>query len=178
MLKKILGGFAAVIVLVLAFAAARPADYRVTRSAAMAAEPKAVWAQVNDFKNWGAWSPWAKLDPDAKNTISEPAAGVGATFAWEGNSKVGAGKMTILDSKAGELVDIRLEFFKPMPGVSKTLLTFQPEGAGTRMTWDMSGTNNFVGKLMCLFMDMDKMVGGDFERGLASIKGIVEKPAK
>lgn len=118
MLKRILGGLAAVVVCVLAFAATRPAEYRVTRSATMGAEPKAVWAQVNDFKNWSEWSPWAKLDPDAKNTISVPAAGVGATFAWEGNSKVGAGKMTMLDTKPGELIEIRLEFFKPMPGVS------------------------------------------------------------
>ncbi len=179
MWKKIFLGLVIVIVAFLIVVALQPAHFTVSRSATVAAPPERVFAQVNDFKAWNAWSPWAKLDPNCKYTFGDPSAGKGATYAWEGDGNVGSGSMTITDSRPGEHVDIRLEFIKPFPGICPTLFTFKPEGGGaaTNVTWTMSGEKNFISKAMCLFMSMDKMVGGDFEKGLANIKGIVEAPA-
>ena len=178
MWKKILLGLVVVIVLLLIVVAFQPAHFVVTRSATMQAPPERVFAQVNDFRAWNAWSPWTKIDPNCKYTFSDPASGKGATYAWEGNGDVGSGNMTITDSQPGEHVDIRLEFVKPFASVCPTLITFKPEsgGAATRVTWTMTGEKNFISKAMCLFMSMDKMVGGDFEKGLASMKAIVETP--
>ena len=115
-----------------------------------------------------------KLDPAAKNTFQGPESGVGAIFSWAGNNEVGEGKMTITESRPNELIRCNLEFFKPMAGTSLTEFTFKPEGAGTQVTWTMSGHHNLVAKAVCLFMSMDKMVGGQFEQGLATIKSLVE----
>lgn len=175
MLKKILIGLAVVLVAFLVVVAMQPADYRVSRSATISAPPSAVFPHVNEFKKWEPWNPWGKIDPAMKLTYDGPAGGPGASYAWVGNSEVGEGKMTITESKTNELIRIHLEFFKPMAGVSPTEFTFKPEGDRTTVTWTMSGTNNFIGKAFCLFMDMDKMVGGSFERGLADLKAIAEK---
>ena len=178
MWKKILLGVVVVIVIFLIVVALQPAHFVVTRAATIQAPPERVFAQVNDFKAWNAWSPWAKLDPNCKYTFSDPASGKGATYAWEGDGNVGSGNMTILDTRPAEQIDIRLEFIKPFAGISPTQFTFKPEGTdATRVTWTMSGENGFIGKAFCLFMNMDKKVGGDFEKGLANIKGIVEVPA-
>jgi hypothetical protein len=143
----------------------------------MAASPAAVFAQVDDFHKWEAWSPWAKLDPQAKNAYDGAASGVGAGFSWDGNDQVGKGRMTITQSTPSESIRIKLEFEKPYKDSSEVLFTFKPEGDKTAVTWSMSGENDFVSKAMCLLMDMEAMVGGQFEKGLASIKAIVEATA-
>lgn len=176
MIRKILFCLVILIAALVVIVAMQPADFRITRSAVMAAPPAAVFAQLNDFHNWQAWSPWAKLDPSAKNTFSGPSAGTGAGFAWSGNSEVGEGKMTITESRPDELILINLEFLKPFEAASTTEFTFRPEGGQTVVTWTMSGKNNFVGKAMSLLMNCDKMVGGQFEQGLANMKSLVEKP--
>jgi len=178
MLKKILIGLAVVIVVFVIVVATRPSDYRVSRSATIAAPPAAVFPHVNELKKWDPWSPWMKLDPNAKSTFEGSAAGKGAAMSWAGNNEVGEGKMTITESKPNELVHFHLEFYKPMTGTSEAEFTFKPEGNGTTITWSMTGKNNFIAKAMCMFMDMDKMVGGQFEKGLASIKSIVESVPK
>jgi hypothetical protein len=177
MLKKILIGLALVIVVFLIVVALQPSDFRVTRTATMAAPPATVFAQVNDFQKWRAWSPWEKMDPDMERTYEGPSAGEGAKYAWAGNSDVGEGNMTITESRPAELIRLKLEFIKPMEGTSDTVFTFKPQGDSTEVTWDMSGKNNFLAKAFCLFMNMDKMIGGQFEDGLANLKSIVEQPS-
>jgi uncharacterized protein YndB with AHSA1/START domain len=169
---------AVVVGILLAVASNRPDEFSVTRSATMAAPPAAVFEQVNDFHKWEAWSPWAKRDPNAKITFGGPPSGAGATFAWAGNSEVGEGKQAITESRPPELVRLKLEFIKPFPGTSDVEFTFKPEGSGTLVTWSMSGKNNLIGKAMSLFIDCDKMIGGDFEKGLSSMKAVVEAAPK
>ena len=177
MLKRILIGLAAIIVIFVIIAAMQPADFRITRSAIIAAPPPTVFEQVNDFHKWDEWSPWAKLDPNARNSFDGPAAGVGAGFSWSGNSDVGEGRMTITESKPGELILMKLEFTKPFTATNTTEFTFKPEGNQTAVTWTMSGRNNFMGKAMGLVLNCDKMVGGQFETGFGNLKAIVEKSA-
>jgi len=178
MLKKILLGLAVVVAAILVIAAFQPSTYRVERSITIATPPSVPFAQVNEFAKWQPWSPWEKMDPAMKRTFSGPATGVGAVYAWEGNSEVGSGRMTILESRPAELIRIKLEFFKPMEGVSEAVFAFKPEADRTAVTWSMTGANNYVGKLFCMFMNMDKMIGGDFEKGLASLKAVSESSAK
>jgi uncharacterized protein YndB with AHSA1/START domain len=178
MIKKILLIIAAIIVVVLIAAAFQPSEFRVTRSATIAAPPAAVFAEVNDFHRWPAWSPWERLDPAMKRTYEGPAAGVGAVYAWEGNREVGSGRMTITESRPADVIRIKLEFLKPMPGLAPTEFTFRPDGTGTAVTWAMTGTNNYLGKIICLFMNMEKFLGGRFEEGLQSLKAAAESPAK
>jgi uncharacterized protein YndB with AHSA1/START domain len=177
-LKKVLIVLVVVVAVFLVVVAMQPSEFRITRSARFAAPPEAAFAQVNDFHRWEAWSPWAKLDPAARNSFEGPTAGTGAKFAWAGNDKVGEGRMEILESRPGELVRIKLDFVKPMEGTSLTEFTFKPEGDQTAVTWTMSGHHSFVEKAFCLFVNMDKMVGGDFERGLAAMKSQAEAAAK
>lgn len=180
-MRKILfiavGVVAALILVLLIVVALQPSTFRVERATTIDAPPAAVFAEVNDFHRWEAWSPWAKLDPKAENTFEGPAAGTGAIFRWKGNADVGAGSMTITESKPGELVRIRLEFLEPMPGTSTADFSFVPTGTGTTVTWAMYGENNFIGRFFCLLMDMDKMVGGQFEQGLTGIRRVVEAKA-
>jgi hypothetical protein len=129
----------------------------------------ALFAHVNDHHKFAVWNPWMKLDPTVKNTYSGPDAGVGAICSWEGNSNVGAGTATIVESKPGELVRLRMEWRKPMEGISTVDFTFKPEGDKTLVTWEMYGPNSYMGKLMSLFIDCDKMCGDQFEKGLANL---------
>lgn len=152
----------------------RPDEFKVARSATIAAPPAAVFEQVNDFHKWEAWSPWAKLDPACRNTYSGAAAGQDAGFAWDGNNKVGAGRMTITDSQPTQLICINLEFLRPFKSTNVTEFTFRPNGNGTEIIWTMTGKNNVMSKVFGLFVDCEKMVGKDFEKGLASIKSVVE----
>ncbi len=176
MIKKILLTLAAAIVLFLVVAAFQPADFRITRKAVIPASPAAVFAQINDFRNWQAWSPWAKLDPGAKNSFDGPPAGVGSKFSWSGNNEVGEGSMKITASKPGESVVMDLVFTKPFAATNLTEFTMTPEGAGTEVTWSMSGKNSFIGKAMGLIINCNKMVGTKFEEGLANLKSAVAKP--
>jgi hypothetical protein len=174
MLKKILIGFVAVLAAFLIYASIQPSDYKIQRSIVISAAPKAVFTHVNDLGKWQAWSPWEKLDPAMKRTFEGPKAGPGAIYRWVGNNQVGEGSMTITESKPGELVRIKLEFLKPFKDSSDTEFTFTPEGKKTLVAWSMTGKNNFMSKIFCVFMDMDKMVGGQFEKGLADMKTAAE----
>lgn len=178
MLTKILIGLVAVIGAFLVIVAMRPSDFRVERSAVVSAPAPVVFAQVNDLHNWDAWSPWAKLDPAAKQTFDGPRAGTGAAFAWVGNSQVGEGRMTITESRPSELIRFRLDFVKPFAGTNTAEFTFTPQGDQTAVTWSMSGRQNFMAKAFCMFMSMDKMVGGQFEQGLAQMKSMAEAANK
>jgi len=174
MVKKILIALAVVLALFLVVVAAQPGEFRVERSAIVSAPAAAVFAHVNDFHRWEAWSPWGKLDPGMKTTFSGSAAGVGAIYYWIGNDKVGEGRMTIVESGQGTLVRIKLEFIKPFASTSDTAITFQPDGGGTRVAWVMSGPLGFIEKAMCLFKNMDAVIGPDFEKGLAQLKAAAE----
>lgn len=178
MLKKILAGLAAAIAVFAVIVAMQPSEFRVVRSSTVIASAPDVFAQVNDFRKWEAWSPWAKLDPAAKATFQGPPAGEGAVFAWSGNDKVGEGRMTLTDSRAAELVRIRVDFVKPFAGTSTSEFRFKPEGAQTAVTWTSSGTNTFIGKAICLFANMDRMLGGDMEKGLAQLRSAAEAARK
>ncbi len=174
MLTPILIAVAVIVVLFVLVVATRPAEFRVTRSATIAAPAAAVFTRVNDFHHWDAWSTWAKRDLSMKQTHEGAPAGVGAVYSWAGNSKVGEGRMTITESRAPALIRIKLEFLRPFAATNITEFTFNPEGSGTRVTWDMTGKCNFMSKAFGLFMNMDKMVGGDFEQGLANLKAVSE----
>ncbi len=171
----IAGVIAAVVLLFIIFVAMQPADVRITRSAKMSAPPQAVFAQVNDFHKWTAWSPWEKLDRNLKRTYEGSPAGAGSVYSWSGNKKVGEGRMTLVESYPSDLIRIKLEFFKPFKATNQTDFTFQPQGSDTLVTWTMTGKNNFMAKAFCMFMNMDKLVGGDFEKGLTALKSIVER---
>jgi hypothetical protein len=157
-----------------AVVAMQPNEFRVSRSATMSAAPAAVFAQVNDFHRWENWSPWVKMDPEAKLSYEGPTSGEGAKFSWDGNSDVGAGSMTIVESQPSERIGIKLDFVRPFAGTSATLFTFEPQGDETKVTWNMAGENNFIAKAIGLVIDCDKMVGEQFEIGLAKMKTIAE----
>jgi hypothetical protein len=173
-LKRLVIGLA---LLVAAFAVVvwfQPDDYRLTRTTVIAAPAAAVFAQVNDLQKWEGWSPWAKLDPNAKVTFSGPSSGEGASFKWDGNDKVGAGTMTITASKPITRIATRTDFIKPFAGTSNSDFVFSENGGQTNVIWTMTGTHNFIGKAMCLVMSMETMLGPDFERGLAQLKQVAE----
>lgn len=178
MAKKILIAFvilAGVLCVASVVVSFQPDTFTVQRSATLAAPPSTVFAQVNDLRAWDLWSPWRELDPKAKMSLSTPSSGKGAAVNWSGNDKVGEGSLTILESRQDELVDLEQAFIRPFEGKARMVFTFASAGDGTHVTWKMEGTNGFVGKAMCLFMDMDAMLGKDFEHGLAHMKAVVER---
>jgi len=164
----------AIIIFIIA-AAMQPSDFRVTRTATISAPASAVFAQVNELQKWDAWSPWAKLDPDARNSFEGQASGVGAIMRWAGNNKVGQGSMTIMESRPDEFIRFKLEFLKPFAATNTAEFTFTSENDLTTVTWCMYGKNNFMGKAMGLIMSCDKTVGGQFEKGLLALKSVVEE---
>ena len=178
MIKKIILGLVAVIAIICVIASFRPDEMKVTRSATMAASPEAVFKVVNNFRMWGEWSPWAKLDPNMKVTYEGPAEGVGAVYRWSGNNEVGEGSTTLVESKPNEKVAMKLAFVRPMEGENDVQFTFVPEGTGTKVTWAMQGKVPFIGKVVGMFMDCDKMCGDAFNEGLANLKQIVEAAPK
>jgi hypothetical protein len=167
--RKIALAILVLVVALLAFVATRPERFRIERSAVVGAPPEVVFTLIDDFHQWGRWSPWEKVDPDMQRTFAGPAAGPGASYAWAGNREIGKGRMTILESRPGELVSIRLEFFAPFAATNEARFDLAPNGTGTRVGWSMEGRNGFVGKALALVMDMDAMVGDQFERGLADL---------
>ena len=177
MILYVLLGIVAVIGIFLVIVALRPADFRVERSTTLAATPVALFEQVNDHHKFNTWNPFLKMDPNVKNTYSGPDSGVGAVCAWEGNSKIGAGSATIIESKPGELVRQRMDWIRPMQGTSTVEFTFKPTGDKTVVTWAMYGKNGFMGKLVSVFMNCDKMVGPQFEEGLANLGRVVTTTA-
>ena len=154
--------------------AGQPCEFKVSRSAKIAAPPEKIFPHVNDLHLWQAWSPWAKMDPNSKSTFTGPVSGIGSAMAWAGNRQVGEGKMTITDSQPFQSIHLRLEFLKPMTATNMAEFSFKPDGGGTSVTWAMAGKNNFMGKIFGLFVNCDQMVGGQFEKGLASLKLIAE----
>jgi len=178
MLKIILIALAVIVVVLIVIVALQPSEYRVARSTTISAPPAAVFAQVNDFHKWEAWNPWGKIDPAMKQAYEGAPAGIGAIYTWTGNKEVGEGRMTITESCPSELIRITLEFFKPFAATNTAEFTFKPEGNQTAVTWSMFGEKNFMAKVIHLFMSMDKMIGGQFEKGLADMKSIVEAAPK
>jgi hypothetical protein len=182
MLKKAIMAIVAALIVVIAVfcvvVAMQPADFKITRSATMNASPDKIFEQVNDFHKWDAWSPWAKIDPAMKTTYSGPPSGTGAAYAWVGNDQVGEGNMAITASHPNEHIAIDLEFIRPFAAKNITEFTLKPEGDKTSVTWTMTGKNNFVAKAFNLVMNMDKLVGADFEKGLAQMKAITEAAPK
>ena len=149
--------------------------YEVTRKAIIPAEAGEVFPLVNSFRNWTEWSPWEGMDPEMDRDYSGSESGVGARYAWSGNRKAGAGTMEIVESNEPNTIRIRLEFTKPFKSVSPTVFTFTPSGSWTEVTWTMTGENKGIGKVFALFMNMDKMIGRDFEKGLASLRAAVAR---
>ena len=178
MFKKIALVVLAILVILAVVIATRPAAFRIQRSANIDAPAEVVFANLNDFHAWPQWSPWAKLDPNMKTTYSGSASGPGASYSWAGDSKVGEGKMTIKESKPNQSVTIDLEFIAPMKAQNLAVFTLKPAGQGVNVDWTMTGENGFMGKAFSMVMDMDKMVGDDFQKGLASLKAVSETDAK
>lgn len=177
MFMKILIALAVLFAVFLLVAATQPEDFTITRTATFAAAPAAVFPHVNNLHRWQEWSPWARLDPAVRNSYSGPDEGTGAVFSWAGNNKVGEGTMTITASRPADLVQLRLDFVKPFACTNTAEFTFQTHGNQTVVTWTMTGKKNLIAKAMGLVMNMDEMVGGDFEKGLAQLRVIVAKPA-
>ncbi|HEV8691127.1 MAG TPA: SRPBCC family protein [Ideonella sp.] len=175
MLKKILIVVGVAIAALLIFAATRPDSFRVERKTVIQAPPEKVFALINDFHLWPQWSPWEHLDRNMKRTLGGAAAGPGATYAWEGNKDVGQGRMEIKESVPASKIGIQLDFLQPFEAHNTAEFTLAPQGSGTEVTWAMYGPANYMTKLMSVFASMDKMVGPDFEKGLANMKAVAEK---
>jgi len=178
MLKKIGIGLAVVIVVFLVVVALQPSEFRIERKADIAAPPAVVFPMLTDFRAWNAWSPWEKLDPNMKKTFSGAPTGKGAVYEWSGNDDVGSGRMEILDVRENQQVSIKLDFLAPFEASNRTEFTLTPTGSGSTLQWVMTGKNSFMSKAFSLFMDMDKMVGSDFEKGLAALKARAEAQAQ
>jgi len=159
----------------LAYAATKPDTFRVQRAASIKAPPAKIFALLNDFHRWDAWSPWEKKDPAMKRTFGTATSGKGAVYAWEGNREVGQGRMEIAESVPPSRVAIKLDFVKPFEAHNLVEFTLEPQGDSTNVTWAMRGPNPYFAKVMQSFFSMDKMVGKDFETGLANLKALAEK---
>jgi hypothetical protein len=153
--------------------AKRPGTFHIERSLVIAAPAARAFAEVNDFRAWARWSPYEQLDPQLQRTYSGPSSGEGAEYAWSGNGKAGAGRMVITRSVPNEQINIRLEFTKPFAATHEASFKFQPMPDGTLVTWAMDGQNNFGAKLFQLVVNMDKLLGRDFERGLTNLKTLL-----
>jgi hypothetical protein len=172
-LLSILLVLAVLIAAILIYAATRPNVFRVERSTSIAAPPEKIFPLINEFDRWPSWSPYEKRDPAMKRTRSGPASGKGAVYEWNGNKNVGQGRMEILDSSP-EQIAIKLDFVRPFEGHNVAEFTLRPQGRTTNVTWAMHGPVPYFGKIMHLFINMDKMIGRDFEAGLANMKALAE----
>jgi hypothetical protein len=175
MLWYVLLGLGAVVGAFLIIAVSRqPGEFRYSRTGVMNAPPEAVFPHVNDFRLWQEWSPWAKRDSECLISYDGPNSGEGAKFTWNGNKDVGEGRMMIIESTPHKLIAFKLEFLKPFKATNTAEFKFEPEGTGTKVTRSMFGKNSFMGKIFNMFIDCDKMVGMDFEQGLANLKSVAE----
>lgn len=163
-----------VIAALIAVAATRPDQFRIERSATIEAAPERVFPFINDFHRWQAWSPYERRDPAMQRSYEGPAAGEGAVYGWSGNKNIGSGRMQITESTPSSRIEIKLEFFAPFKANNTAEFTLEPRGEGTQLTWAMYGRSSFTSKLMGLFVNMDKMVGKDFEEGLGSLRSASE----
>ena len=160
---------------VLAFAAGKPDTFRVQRTTSIKAPPEKIFPLIDDFRSWVSWSPYENRDPDMQRTYGALTSGKGATYAWDGNRNVGQGNMEILDSAPPSKIRIKLDFIKPFEGHNTAEFTLEPAGDSTTVTWAMYGPQPFMAKFMTMFFNMDKMIGKDFEVGLANLKAAAEK---
>ena len=160
---------------VLIFAATKPDSFNVRRATTIKAPPDKIYPYINDLQQWRAWSPYENKDPAMKRSFSGPGAGTGAAYAWDGNNQVGQGRMEIASTIAPTLVAIQLDFIKPFEGHNMAEFKLEPQGDATQVTWLMTGPAPFITKLMSVFINMDKMIGTDFEVGLANLKAVAEK---
>jgi hypothetical protein len=174
MLIPILIGIAIIVAAFVVIVALLPSEFRVTRSAAMSAPPEVVFAQVNDLHNWESWNPWGKIDPNMKLTYTGPPAGTGACYSWAGGAKVGEGSMTIMESRPNDLIRFKLEFLKPFKAANLAEFTFRSVGDHTTVTWSMTGRSNFICKAVGLFLNISKLCGTQFEKGLADLRSVAE----
>ena len=163
------------VAVVLILALRKPDIFRIQRAATIKAPAESIFSLINDFHRWGGWSPWENRDPAMKRTFSGAESGKGAVYAWDGNKNVGSGRMEILDTSAPSKILIKLDFFKPFEGHNTAEFTMLPQGDATNLTWLMHGPAPFISKLMHVFMNIDRMVGKDFEAGLANLKRLTEK---
>jgi hypothetical protein len=175
MLKTMLIVLVALIVLVLIYAATRPDDFRVERSVVIAAPAEKIFPLIDTLQNWRAWSPYERKDPAMQRTYAGPASGIGAAYAWQGNKDVGTGRMEIVESTLPSKVRFKLDFAVPFEAHNEAVFALEPVAGGTRASWTMTGASPFMFKLMGLFMNMDEMIGRDFETGLATLKTQAEK---
>lgn len=162
------------VAIVLILAAAKPDKFRVQRGAIMKMPPEKVFCLINDFRQWGSWSPWENRDLAMKRSFSGAERGTGAVYAWEGNKNVGSGRMEILDASMPSKIVIKLDVFKPFEGHNTAEFTMLPQGDATSVNWVMYGPAPFMSKVMQVFMNIDKMIGKDFKAGLANLKGLTE----
>ena len=163
------------IAVILILAATKPDTFSVRRATTVKAPPEKIFPLINDFHQWGGWSPYETKDPAMKRTYSEAASGQGAVYAWDGNKNVGSGRMEILDSSVPSKIVIKLDFFAPFEGHNTAEFTMLPQGDVTNLTWLMHGPAPFMAKIMHVFINMDNMIGKDFAVGLANLKSITEK---
>jgi len=177
MMKKVLLALLIIVAILAIVVAFRPSEFSYSRSATISAPASKVFALVNDFHQWEAWSPWAKLDTNAVVSFEGPASGVGATFRWAGNKEIGEGSQMIVASELDQRIAIVLEFLKPFQATNFAEFLFEEMDGHTTVTWSMTGNNNFMGKLFSLLVDCDAMIGGQFEKGLANMKVIAESSA-
>ena len=175
MFKMISIVIVALIAAVLGLAVTQPDTFRVERSATIKAPPEKVYRLLNDFHQWPQWSPWERMDPAMQRTHGGAQNGIGATYAWEGNKKVGKGRMEIVESVPPSKVTIKLDFLAPFEAHNTAEFLLTAQGDATTVTWAMTGPNMFLAKVMSVFASMDRMVGKDFESGLANLKAIAEK---
>lgn len=157
------------------YATTKPDDFKVERSNTIKASSEKIFPLINDFNNWPQWSPWEKLDPNMKQTLKGAPKGVGAISEWEGNSDVGAGKIEIIKSTPSSQISMKLDMIKPFQASNDVEFTLATEKDMTKVTWSMSGKNNFIAKVISIFMNCEKMVGDQFEKGLESLKEVAEK---
>ncbi len=175
MLKKILIVLVLAVAGVLLYAATKPDTFQVQRRATIAAPPERVFALIDDFHRWGEWSPWEKLDPAMTRTFEGPASGTGAVYAWKGNKDVGQGRMEIAESSPPGRIAIKLDFIEPMESNNVTEFVLAPKDGGTEVTWTMRGPSPYLTKVMDTVVGMDRLIGKDFEAGLANMKAAAER---
>ncbi len=166
---------AIVIAIVLILAATKPNTFSVQRATTVKAPPERIFSLINDFHQWGSWSPFENKDPAMKRSYSGAVDGKGAVYGWEGNKNVGSGRMEILDTSKPSKIVIKLDFFTPFEGHNTAEFTMLPQGDATSLTWLMHGSAPFMSKVMQVFINLDKMIGKDFEIGLANLKRLTEK---
>jgi hypothetical protein len=175
MLKTILIVVVVLVAVVLIYAATKPDQFRIQRTASISAPAEKIFPLINDFHTWSVWSPWEKLDLAMKKTHSGAPQGKGAVLEWDGNKDVGTGRMEVLESIPSSKILIKLDFLKPFEAHNQAEFTLAPNTASTQVTWAMYGPQPYIVKVMSLFCSMDKMVGGQFEKGLADLKALAEK---